>query len=71
MTDGIRSMLNWAAAVGGLLGAVILVVSFVVSLMKRRVRETTAPRALAIAILFIAIAAVAWGTAAIWPHPVE
>jgi fatty acid desaturase len=71
MTDGVRTALNWIAAVGGAFGLLTALAAFVVSLRKKHVQETTAPRTLAIAIMLLAIAAVAWGTAAIWPMPPE
>jgi hypothetical protein len=71
MTDGVRTALTWIAAAGGTVGVITALAALVASLRKKHVQETTAPRILAISILLLAIAAVAWGTAKIWPMPPE
>jgi hypothetical protein len=69
MSDGLRMALYGLSSALGAFGLVLLLLSFVQSRLKTRVRETTPLRVLAIAILLLSAGATLGFTAWIWPHP--
>lgn len=71
MSDGVRTTLFWISIVAGALGVICALVALSLSSVRKRLRDSTVPRTIAVTIMLLCIAAVAGGAAWIWPHPPE
>ncbi|SHN29084.1 hypothetical protein [Cryptosporangium aurantiacum] len=69
MSDGLRTALYVLSAAMGAFGVLLLLLAFVQSRLKTRVRETTPFRVLALGILVVSAAATVGVIAWVWPHP--
>jgi hypothetical protein len=68
MTDGLRTGLFWISIGAGAIGLFAGLVALILAAVHRRSDNTSAPRAVAVAIMFFATAALTAGVAKLWPH---
>lgn len=71
MSDGLRTAIYWLSSGLGAFGVVLILLALVQGALRGRVQETTPLRTAAVAITFLAGAAILGATAFLWPHPPE